>query len=57
MDELENEIELLYLLFKDDNWKTNFRNEKEFKRFLNNTAWSIVNKTREEEEEELSWLR
>jgi|TARA_A100000172_G_C2999007_1_gene95609 hypothetical protein len=56
MDELENEIELLYLLFKDDNWKTNFRNEKEFKRFLNNTAWSIVNKTREEEEE-LSWLR
>ena len=48
--DVKSSIELLNYLITDDNWKFTFKNEKEYIKFVHNTAWDIVNRTRDDEE-------
>ena len=53
--DVKSSIELLNYLITDDNWKFTFKNEKKYIKFVHNTAWDIVNRTRDDEENYYGW--
>ena len=48
--DVKSSIELLNYLITDDKWMFTFKNEKKYIKFVLNTAWDIVNRTRDDEE-------